>query len=267
MKSLNEIKRVLFEASIVLREQEPPSSEGTPVPPWMQGWPEGMVWTPELIEMLGQTIMNTEQYGDWWHANTIGLVGNAQEGWVVVPDPDGGQGSGNMQPGFWANAWGYPCCPLGPEHYQLYQDQVVNGGHQGHNTQYWIGVTAMMYLLWVVQHATDGNDFVTFPENCDLMCILTLIYIVYLRGPEGQDADEWGKLADRGLKNFLKNWQRLQEITDTNKPEDETEDETEEELPHGITPVLQQWLDKNEIDAAGRETISNFLVKYGPQEP
>ena len=59
----------------------------------------------------------------------------------------------------------------------------------------------------------------------------------------------------------------LNEITDTNETEDETEDETEEELPHGITPVLQQWLDKNEIDAAGRETISNFLVKYGPQEP
>ena len=240
MKSLNEIKRVLALASIVLGEQ----AGGDPPPPWedpanwLEGWPGDFVWTPEMIALLGQNIINTEQLGDWHYATWVPSLEAGQ-----IPggtDIDGGFGSGNIQPGMWAQAWGYPCCPLSEANLEIYNAMVIGGdGYAGQSTQYWIGVTAMMYLLAAIE---AGGDTVTWPENCDLMCMLELIYSVYLRGPEGQGADQWGKIADNGLLNFLKNWARLMKETGVTEEEEETEEEeTEEEETVTVKPGDTLW--------------------------
>lgn len=232
MKPLNEIRRVLLGASIVLSEQ----AGGDPPPPW-PGFPMwgGIEWTQEMLNNLGQTIINTEQLGPWYQ-NTG--QGNVIPGWTISQDADGGVGSGNVQWRFWADAWGYPV-PLSAEHIALYNQQMG-----GENSIYWIALTAIRYAMRYAKPeiaACEGN----------LICILTEIYAHYLRGPSGKDAKGWGPLADTGLANFLNNWNALINIQTESKPEETEEEEDTVTVKPGDTlwgisnGNVQPWIDAN----------------------
>jgi len=201
MNTFKTIVGTLINANLVLSEQ----AGGNP---W-DGF-GGIEWTPQMIEMLGQNIMNTEQYGPWY--NTPGM-GNVIPGWTISQDVDGGIGSGNVQWQFWADAWGYPV-PLSAEHIALYNEQMG-----GENSVYWIGATALMFAIEYAGAEIDAC-------SGNFTCILTQIYAHFLRGPSGMDAKGWGKLADKGLENFLKNWNALREIIIA---EIETEEKPEED--------------------------------------
>ena len=239
MSMLNEIQRALAMASIALSEQaggDPPA--GGNYWPGFPAWGQN-TWTQQMIEMLGQTIMNTEQLGPWYQNPG---QGNVQPGWTISQDADGGIGSGNIQAGFWADAWGYPM-PLSEEHANLWNQQMG-----GENSVYWIGLTALMYAWRYARPeiAACGGDF---------GCVLEEIYAHFLRGPSGKGSKRWGKLADTGLNNFLNNWNALVEIitqgleTETEEPAEE-EDEGYEVQPGdtlwGISNGnLQPWIDAN----------------------
>ncbi len=229
MIPLNEIKQILVSATIALGEQA--GSQGNP--PW-QGF-GGINWTQQMIEMLGQTIMNTEQLGPWYQNPG---QGNVQPGWTIAQDADGGIGSGNIQSAFWADAWNYPV-PLSQEHTELYNSQMG-----GENSVYWIGITAIMYAM---RYATP------LPQGCDFTCVMTQIYAHFLRGPAGMDSKRWGKLADTGLENFLNNWNALVQVLFPNIEAEEEKPAEEDNVTvkpgdtlYGISNgQVQPWLDAN----------------------
>jgi len=226
MKPLNEIRRVLLGASIALGEQS--GGDWTPPGNYWDGFPMwgGVNWSQQMIEILGQTIMNTEQLGPWYQ-NAGGISDNVVPGWTISQDADGGIGSGNVQAAFWADAWGYPM-PLSAEHIALYNQQMG-----GEHSVYWIGMTALMYAYRYAQSEITGCAG-------DFTCILTQIYAHFLRGPSGMDSKRWGKLADTGLNNFLNNWNALVGILFPDVTS-ETEDPAEEEDTVTVKPGDTLW--------------------------
>lgn len=239
MSMLNEIQKALTMASIALSEQAGGDTPLGPPPGWTppdwpttpgwvgDGWADGeswggTTWNWTTIWTLGQVLMHTEQYGSSDPAQHW-----AEAGFVVSPDPDGGIGSGNIQPGMWADAWGYSM-PLTDAQIQLYNSMM-----SGTDSVYWIGVTALLYAMrYATPEVTDcGGDF---------SCILSQIYAHYLRGPSGMNSKKWGKLADTGLNNFLNGWNRIVEIL-WGTPQAETDTEHEVESGDTLTAIANQY--------------------------